>query len=308
VYNIRKAFGKINIEAPLLFDEPMAEHTSFRVGGPAELYVEPRTTEGASRIYTVCREERIPCLPLGEGANILVADRGIRGVVLSTRALYGIRRRGSTLAALAGTAMSRAAEKAAESGLAGLETFYSMPGSVGGSVWINARCYGVSLSDRLESVVIVEGGSRPRRLAVDPSRFDYKKSPFQSMEALILRATFRLEPGSRDALREKMKGYRADREAKGHFLYPCAGSVFKNNRAFGRPTGEIIDSLGLKGTRMGGAMVSEVHANIIVNTGNASAREIRRLARLVKHRVREAYGYVLEEEIIPVGRWEDDHV
>jgi len=308
VYNIRKAFARINVEAPLHFDEPMAEHTSFRVGGPAELYVEPRTTEEASRIYGVCREERIPCLPLGEGANILVADRGIRGVVLSTRALSGIRRRGSALEALAGTPMSRVAEEAAESALAGLETFYCMPGSVGGSVWINARCYGVSVSDRLGSVEISEGGARPRTLPADPTEFGYKKSPFQSMEALILRAAFRLAPASGDALREKMKGYRSDREAKGHFLYPCAGSVFKNNRAFGRPTGEIIDSLGLKGTRMGGAMVSEAHANIIVNTGNASAREIWELARLVKARVREAYDYILEEEIIPLGRWEDDHV
>jgi UDP-N-acetylmuramate dehydrogenase len=308
VYNIRKAFGKINIEAPLLFDEPMAEHTSFRVGGPADLYVEPRTPEEAVCIYAVCREERIPCFPLGEGANILVSDRGIDGVVLSTKTLRGIRRRGNALAVMAGTAMSRAAEKAAESGLAGLETFYSMPGSVGGSVWINARCYGVSVSDRLYSVEIVEAGPRRQSHRVDPSRFGYKKSPFQAMEALILKATFRLEPDGGNELRAKMEAYRADREAKGHFLYPCAGSVFKNDRAFGKPTGKIIDSLGLKGTRLGGAMVSEAHANIIVNTGSASAREIRDLARLVKGRVRAAYGYVLEEEIIPVGRWEEDHV
>ena len=266
MYNLRKTGEKINI--PLLFDEPMAGHCSFRVGGPADLYAEPRSADEARRLFAFCREEGIPCFLLGEGANILVSDRGIRGAVLATGSLRGIRRSGNTVECLAGTPMTEVSERAAGWDLAGLATFYSMPGSVGGSIWINARCYEVSLSESLEYVDIVDPDGRERRLAMDEEEFSYKKSPFQSMDALILSGGFRLSPGDGSALRRQMRRFRRDRRRKGHFLHPCAGSFFKNNRDFDMPTGKIIDSLGLRGFRIGGAMVSEAHANIIVNIGD----------------------------------------
>jgi UDP-N-acetylmuramate dehydrogenase len=305
VHNLRKTGEKINI--PLLPGEPMAEHCSFRVGGPAELFAAPRSAGDARKLFVLCREEGIPCFLLGEGANILVSDRGIRGVVMSTGNLRGIRRSGSTVECLAGTPMSEVSERAADWDLAGLETFYSMPGSVGGSIWINARCYEVSLSESLQYVDIVDASGEEIRVAVDEGEFSYKRSPFQSMEALILAGGFRLVPGDGSASRRRMGQLRRDREQKGHFLHPCAGSFFKNNRDFGMPTGKIIDALGLRGLRVGGAMVSEAHANIIVNTGDATADQIWRLAQEVKRRVRDAYGFVLEEEIIRVGDWEAGH-
>ena len=305
MYNIKKSLAKINIDAPLYFDEPMAGHTSFKIGGPADLYVAPRTEIELARIYSLCKTDGIPAFLLGDGANILVSDRGIAGVVIAMERFRGRSRDGNLMMAQAGLSMSRVAEQAANSGLSGLEAFYAMPGSVGGSIWMNARCYGTSVSDVLEFTDILGDDGRRRRIDVVRSSFAYKKSPFQDMHAIILQGGFRLEPAPAEDLSVKMAEYRSDREKKGHFLYPCAGSTFKNNRRFGMPTGKLIDSLGMKGLSYCGAKISDTHANIIINTGDATADDVKQLVDIVKNKVEQAYGFVLEEEILYIGRWED---
>ncbi|UCF96758.1 MAG: UDP-N-acetylmuramate dehydrogenase [Spirochaetaceae bacterium] len=290
----------------------MSRHTSFRIGGPADLYLKPATPEQAARIYRVLNREKVPTFILGAGANILVSDLGIRGAVIDMSGLKGCTvsptDRGAYVEALAGTAMSEVSELALENGLSGLEFIYSMPGSVGGSVWMNARCYGHSISEVLLRVRHVEPSGRILTMEVVQEQFSYKRSPFQSSASLILGATFDLKPGDRRPMQERMRWIKQDREQKGHYLYPCAGSIFKNDRAFGNPTGKLIDSLGLKGRCIGEACVSQLHGNIIVNTGSASAIEVLKLIRLLEREVQGAFGFRLEREILLVGQWQEEAI
>ena len=306
MYNLRELEKKINIPSPILLKESMAKHTSFKIGGPADLYVCPRSTDELIRVLSVCIDEKIPFFPLGEGANILVSDEGIDGVVIDMCRLGSIEREGTLLEAGAGTPLSRVSERAAEEGLAGLETFYTMPGSVGGSIWMNARCYGISLSDVLAYVDILDNNLRQIRVKVRREEFEYKKSPFQNTGDIIVGGGFRLMRGDSHSLKTAMREFKRDREKKGHFHYPCAGSVFKNDPAFGMPSGKLVDSLGLRGYALGDANVSEAHANIVVNSGNATAGDVRNLIKLLQKQVKEKYGFLLKEEILYVGRWDED--
>jgi UDP-N-acetylmuramate dehydrogenase len=297
----------IKIAGELRCDEPMAGHTSFRIGGPADLYAVPATAAEAEGIIALCARESVPCFFLGGGTNLLVSDRGIRGVVVDLSRLSGLDAEGALVMAQGGTPVSELSDFALARGLAGLEFAHALPGSVGGAVWMNARCYDCEIADVLAWVDCLDGGrdGRPaaRRYLMDRADWDYKRSPFQRDGAVILRAAFRLSPGDPRLMRELMADHRQDREKKGHFLFPCAGSVFKNNRAFGAPTGKLVDSLGLKGRRMGGAQIAPFHGNIIVNTGGASARDVRALVELVEEEVVRSLGFSLEREVILAGDW-----
>ncbi len=307
-YNLRKLLKKINIDCPLVYDEPLSRHTSFKIGGPAELFVTPASLDDLIGVFSICLKEGLPYFVLGEGANILVSDRGMKGIIIDMSNFRDIDVDETLIHAMAGAPMSRVVEEAVKKGLAGVEAFSYMPGSVGGAIWMNARCYGVSLSDVLEFVELIDGDFRLKRLPAKREEFDYKRSPFQRMQAVIISGGFRLRSGDPGHLVAKMEEYRRDRERKGHFLYPCAGSVFKNNRSFGAPTGRLIDALGLKGFSIGGARVSEKHANIIVNADGATAEDVRNLVEHVKRRVREEHGFQLEEELLFVGEWGVDDV
>jgi UDP-N-acetylmuramate dehydrogenase len=288
----------------------MSRHTSFRIGGPADLYLTPENAEQAARAYKLLNNRNIPAFILGAGANILVSDLGIRGAVIDTGGLQGcswLRSEGPTLlVAGAGTAMSEVSALALEEGLSGLEFIYAMPGSVGGSVWMNARCYGRSLSEVLRRVEYAEPSGQIVTAETQPEQFAYKHSPFQSARCLILSAAFALAPGQPEIMRERMESIEEDRKHKGHFHHPCAGSIFKNDRAFEAPTGKLIDALGLKGRCIGGACVSQLHGNIIVNRGDATADDVHQLIRLLETEVRRAYGFRLEREILLVGQWQEE--
>ena len=284
-------------------DEPMSAHSSFRIGGPADLYVVPENAGEAAEVLRVCAQESVAWFLLGGGTNILVADPGIRGVVVDTSRLTGMRAEGSLVVAQGGTPVSGVAEFALAQGLSGMEFAYSLPGSVGGAVWMNARCYGAEMSEVLEYVDYLGPDLARHRYTMDRGDWGYKRSPFQGERRLILEAGFRLATGEHGGMQARMMSYRADRERKGHFLHPCAGSIFKNDRAFGAPTGQIIDSLGLKGTRIGGAQVAPFHGNIVINTGNARASEVRALIELVENEVRTRLGFELEREVILAGDW-----
>ena len=288
------------------FDEPLAKHTTFEVGGPAEVFAEPSTVEELKILIEVVRGAGLPVTVLGTGANVLAADRGVKGVIIHLAGFSGCEVKDNLLTAGAGLPVNDAALRAVEHGLSVLEFFYAMPGTVGGAVYMNARCYGSSTADRLKAVKVLDPSLTVSTRRIDPGEFGYKISPFQTSGELLLEAEFELKPGSGEAIWKNMRSYESDRAAKGHFDLPSAGSVFKNDRAFGRPSGAIIDSLGLKGYRVGGAMISPSHANIIVNAGNATASDIRSLIEEVKERVYSYYGYRLDEEVIYIGEW-DEH-
>ncbi|AEJ62126.1 UDP-N-acetylenolpyruvoylglucosamine reductase [Spirochaeta thermophila DSM 6578] len=303
---VRKLAEKINITGSVLPDEPMARHTSFQVGGPADLFVVPEDREEFVRVVRMVREEGLPLFVLGGGANILVSDRGVRGVVVHTgrvrEAVWD--EEGAWLDA--GVRIEDAVVEAVERGMVGLEDFAWMPGSVGGSAYMNARCYGRSFSDVMSAFEVIDEEGRLVGKEVREEEFGYKRSPLQGKGWVLVRARVRLGKGEREALARRVREVRADREAKGHFAAPSAGSVFKNNRAFGAPTGVLVDRLGLRGHRMGGAQVSPLHGNIIVNAGGATAREILHLIRFIEQQVYEAYGYRLEREVLLVGEWDEE--
>ncbi len=304
---LKQNIGNINIAGSVTFDEAMSQHTTFRVGGPADVYIRPATVADVAETLQIGRELHVPVFTLGGGANILVSDAGIRGIVMDMRSFAdisvdesgeGIRARVG-----AGLPVSDAAADLAHRGLAGLDFLYAMPGSVGGAVWMNARCYGSSIIDVLSSVDMVTRGGVAKTYEPREGDFAYKVSPFQTNGAVILSATLRLRSEEPAAIWARMREHEEDRSTKGHFSGPSAGSVFKNNREFGSPSGKIIDSLGLRGHQIGGARISDQHANIIINTGNATAADIRALIEHVETRVQEQLGLRLEREVLYAGDW-----
>ncbi len=298
----------INIEGKLEFNSPLAELTTFKVGGPADILAVPASEADTLSLISWAEESRTPWMILGGGANVLVSDQGIRGLVILSSGLNGIRLEKNLLVAGPGSAISDVSAFAADHNLAGLEFIYSMPGSTGGAVWMNARCYGGEISEILAWVDYIEvdgaGGALRQRLVPGDGDFAYKISPFQARRRIILDSAYNLQDGNSRQLWKTMKEFQADRQSKGHFAAPCAGSVFKNNRAFGAPSGQIIDSLGMRGTVIGGAKISDQHANIIINRGNASARDISDLMDLMQQRVIDELGFDLEPEVLRIGQWD----
>jgi UDP-N-acetylmuramate dehydrogenase len=305
VASVGKLAANIKLRGRVAAAEPMRVHTSFRLGGPADLFLAPVDAEDLAAALGTLRAEGVPTFLLGGGTNLLVSDRGIRGAVVDLTGIRGLTAGDGTVAALCGTPMDDVACYARDRGLAGLEFAASLPGTVGGAVWMNARCYDREVADVLESVESLDAGLAARRRTVDAASWGYKRSPFQSVDEVIVRAIFRLSPGDPRAIGEQMRRHREDRVAKGHFLHPCAGSVFKNDRAFGKPTGRLIDELGLKGLAVGGAEIAPFHGNIIVNLGGATAADVRALIERVEREVAARLGLRLEREVILAGDWED---
>lgn len=222
--------------------------------------------------------------------------------------------------ALAGTSMAALVSFAQEKALSGLEEFAGLPGTVGGAAFMNARCFGKEISDTVQKISWLEWsqeeGAFVQREAVFPKEaWAYKKSPFNNSdsggeslmsggsanEKIVTAADFLTVPGKKEEIAQKAAAFIQERKDKGHYKFPCAGSVFKNNRAFGQPTGKIIDQLGLKGTRLGGAQIAPFHGNIIVNADGAKASDVLALVELCKTRAKEKLGFDLEEEIIFAG-------
>jgi UDP-N-acetylmuramate dehydrogenase len=293
----------INIDGVVRLDEPMAGHTSFHIGGPADVYVVPQDAREASVVQETCAKQAVPCFLLGGGTNLLVSDKGIRGVVLDLTRISGIAIEGATVHARAGTPVSDVAAAARDQCLTGLEFAFALPGSVAGAVWMNARCYEREISDVLSYVEHLDADFTPRRYEMQKDDWDYKRSPFQGMHGAILSAGFTLARGDPDRITAEMARHQEDRVRKGHFLHPCAGSIFKNNRAFGAPTGKLIDSLGLKGVRSGGAQVAPFHGNIIINIDRARAADVLSLMETLEREVRARLGFELEREVRVVGDW-----
>ncbi len=322
------------VDAGLRLDEILASHTTFAVGGPADIWLSPRRRPSPaggeelavniltpaqddplelflSRLVPLLREEGVPLTLLGGGANVVVSDRGIRGVVLDTagldRLVYGTFKADSPLCDRlylgAGVPVDRAVDDSIRCGLAGLEFLAGMPGTLGGAVWMNARCYGSSIADILVETRYLDEDGSIRVLPFAPGDFDYKKSPFQGTPRFILGAVLRLEAGDSTTLAATAAAHRADRREKGHYTLPCAGSAFKNDRRFGKPSGQIIDEAGLRGLSIGDAQLAPWHGNIIVNRGKATATDIRALAEEVRRRVLALTGFDLECEILFLGDW-----
>jgi UDP-N-acetylmuramate dehydrogenase len=288
------------------YDEPMKEHTTFKVGGKADCFLRASGENFPYFLMSLlsnAKKEEVPVFILGGGANVVVSDNGIRGIVLSSGAWKGSFAEGGQLHFKSGNTMDETADFAAELGFTGLEFLAGMPGTIGGALFMNARCYGSEIADVLSWAELIDFGGEPeiKLVPADKNDFGYKLSPFQGKDNFILTAAFKLKQGDKEEIKNKMASYRKDRKDKGHYLFPCAGSAFKNNHAFGKPTGLIIDELGLKGFSIGGAQIAPFHGNIVINTGNATASDIKKLMDEIGRKVKEKTGFTLEPEILFIG-------
>ena len=289
-------------------DEPLARFTTMRVGGPADLFAVVHNPFELRALVKFARSRAIPYTLLGRGSNIVIADAGIRGLVIQDRA-EGSRIDGDRYHAGAGVAMARAATETQKAGLTGLEYGLAIPGTVGGAVWANAGPHDAETASVLESAtVLLEDGSEhvvpaaELQFAYRDSRFkDAAQLPAGGPAEIVMGATFVLQPADPDVIKRRLDEIRRWRQTHQPLGVPSAGSVFRNPD--GHSAGRLIDDLGLKGTRIGGAVVSEKHANFITNDQKGSAADVRQLGELVRTRVREAHGIDLRFEIEFIGDW-----
>ena len=272
-----------------------------------------------SGILTLARTHQVPLNIIGGGSNILIPDTMLRGLTIYLGNIRGITIAHSTdgslernhydndatqnifVTVMSGESITHLTTYLANQGIGGIEFLYGMPGTVGGAVWMNARCYGHEISEIFVSAkgITLEGNEWSYEYCAQD--FSYKHSPFQDNEGIILACTLRMRPSTPHKLWPFMLSCEFDRRAKGHYLAPCAGSVFKNNHKFGSPSGTLLDTLHWKGTSIGGAMVNPLHANIIINTGNATSREIYTLSERMQRSVYDKYHFCLEHEIVLMG-------
>ncbi len=283
----------------VLFDAPMRKFTSMQVGGPADSLFFPRNVEELKKVVRHARRRKIPFLILGRGTNLVVRDRGIRGWVISlTRGMRKIQMDGEVVEAEAGLLLQRLVQFSIRKGLTGLEPFFGIPGTVGGGVAMNAGAWGAELKDVLLSVTLMREDGEIVEKSRSKLRFSYRGLTIPS-SWIILKGRFGLKTGQKEEILDRVKSYSEMRKKRQPLDYPSAGSVFKNPKE--GPAGKWIEEAGLKGFQMGRAMVSERHANFIINLGKAKAEEIIRLVELVEKKIYEEKGISLEREVKVVG-------
>jgi len=286
-------------------DEPLARFTTMRVGGPADLFATAHNAFELRALVRFARARELPHLVLGRGSDVVIADAGVRGLVIQVRA-EGSRVDGDRYIAESGVQMARAATEAQRAGLSGLEFGLAIPGTVGGAVWANAGAHESEIAAILESARVLAADGSEAVLPVDDLAFGYRDSRFKhgahgAAAELILEATFRLATADPGTIRDRLDEIRRWRQAHQPLGLPSAGSVFRNPP--GDSAGRLIDAAGLKGLRIGGALVSEKHANFIVNDQKGTAADVRRLAERVRGEVESRNGILLEFEVEFHGDW-----
>lgn len=283
-------------ELKWLCDEPLARHTSFRIGGPAKRMAFPRNTEQIVILTGFLQEMGVRTVVLGNGTNVLFPDEGVDATLISTGEMCAVERIGDTeLTADAGVSLARLATEAWKLGLTGLEFAHGIPGSLGGGVVMNAGAYDGALADVLTEVTALFPDG-VRTLKAEELQLSYRHSIFtEQPEAVVLRAKVRLQAGDSAAIKAKMDDLMARRKASQPLEYPSAGSTFK--RPAGHFAGRLIEDAGLKGARVGGAEVSTKHAGFVINTGGATCADVLALIEKIQKTVFDATGVMLEPEV-----------
>lgn len=284
-------------------DELMARHTTFRVGGPADLFLSPADEEDLAAMLRLLHRAEAPVLLLGNGSNLLVSDRGIRGAVVRLTPNFGrIAREGNTVIAGAGAKLAQVVRFAAEEELSGLESTLGIPGTVGGALVMNAGTDVGSISDLVERAAFLTGAGERVEKTIEQLCYRYRHSALQDGGLIVLEARLKLAPGEREAIRAKMARLGEKRTSRQPTCCRTAGSTFKNPPDIA--AGKLLDRSGCKGMRVGGAEVSAVHANFIVVRDGATAADIRTLASRMQRQVRDEFDRDLEMEIEMVGEWD----
>ena len=283
-------------------DEPMKQHTTFRIGGRADYFVSPTETEQIRKIIELCRQENMPWYVIGNGSNLLVSDHGFRGVIIRLFKNYaGLRIEGEQIFVQAGALLSRTANAALQEGLTGFEFAAGIPGTIGGAMVMNAGAYGGEMKDITESVTVLTPEGELLTLKREELEMGYRTSLIARKGYLVLEAVLKLTHGNQEQIKEKMADLRQRRISKQPLEYPSAGSTFK--RPQGYFAGKLIMDAGLRGFQVGGAQVSEKHCGFVVNTGDATAEDVLELIRQVSAKVRALEGVTLEPEVRLLGEF-----
>ena len=281
----------------LRINESMAKHTSFRIGGPAEVMAFPKNAQELSAVMHAAAQLQVKPAILGAGTNVLAPDAGLRGLCICLKdALDGMELlEGDRIRVMAGVTMTRAAVFAANHGLSGMEFAHGIPGTVGGGVYMNAGAYGGEIRDICESVDVMDTCGRLETLTAEQMEFSYRHSVLEDTGSIVVSAVFRLNPANSEAVKAKMKELQGKRSASQPLDMPSAGSAFK--RPVGGYAAALIDQAGLKGFAVGGAAISTKHAGFAVNLGGATAEDVKELLQQVSDRVYENSGIRLEPEV-----------
>lgn len=293
-------------EERLRWQEPLSLHTSFKVGGPADVMVFPQSIAEIQQLVRVCRQERIPFIVLGLGSNVLFPDRGFRGVVIKLgQALKGWHISGNEIIAEAGIRLAYLSKKAAANSLSGLEFAEGIPGSVGGAVIMNAGAYNGEMSQILSSVSALDRQGDLHTFQLEEMAFSYRSSIFQSGEWVVVSALMKLSSGKRDEIEARMREFARLRREKQPLDMPSAGSTFK--RPSGVYVGPLLEKMGLKGFKIGDAQVSTKHAGFIVNCGQATAQDILDLIKHIQQRALAEHNIRLEPEVRIISETIDNY-
>lgn len=304
-------FMKINFKdiekhiegSKIKYDEPMKKYTTLKVGGNADCLVLPENIEDVKNTLTYAKQNNIPVTVIGNGSKLLVKDSGIRGIVIKFGSKFAsVEIEGEYITAYAGVTLPRLAIIAKDNSLSGLEFASGIPGNVGGAIYMNAGAYGSEMANVVQQVTYIDEQLNVQTISNAECNFAYRNSMFRTRNCVILSTKLKLTKANKEEIQELMKQNQESRKAKQPLEYPNAGSTFK--RPEGYFVGKLIDDLGLKGYSIGGAQISLKHSGFIVNTGEATAKDVLDLIEYIKEKVLEANGVRLEEEIIILGEGE----
>lgn len=290
----------MKIASSVKFDEPMKLHTTFKIGGPADVFVEAQNTDEIIALIEYCKQNSIPYMIIGNGSNMLVGDKGIRGVVIQVgKAMNNITIDKETVTAQAGVLMSTLANAILKAELSGFETLSGIPGTLGGGIYMNAGAYGGELKDVIDTVTYIDESGEIITKPNEELDLSYRHSMFETGEYVILSAVLKLKKGSYEEIKAAMQDYNKRRSDKQPISMPSAGSTFK--RPEGYFAGKLIQDSGLMGYSIGGAQVSEKHAGFVVNKGGATAADVLALIKHIQDTVEEKFGVCLEPEVRLIG-------
>lgn len=300
--NLKQRFQEILEDNRILEAELMSRHTTFRIGGPADFFLVPENADEIKKIIAVCKEKNVPYFILGNGSNLLVSDRGYRGVVIQLDRNFGeVKVEGTEIHASAGALLSTIAVAARRASLTGFEFAGGIPGTLGGAVVMNAGAYGGEMKDVLRKVMVMDQSGKVFEILAEELQMGYRTSIIKTAGYIVLGAVLSLKEGNLEEIKMLTRKLSEQRTSKQPLEYPSAGSTFK--RPEGYFAGKLIMDSGLRGYRVGGAQVSEKHCGFVINTGDATAEDVRSLMKHVTEIVYAKFGVTLEPEVKFLGEF-----
>ena len=299
VLDLKNLFSNIYSKDEVKINALMKEHINFEVGGPADILLIPSKVEQIIESIKICKENNIPYFVMGNGSNLLVKDGGIRGVVIKLTGLTNLEVNKEEIKADCGVMLKELSDKALENSLTGLEFACGIPGSVGGAVFMNAGAYNGEIKNVIKEAEVITSSGEIITLSKDELELGYRTSKVMKDNSIVINATFKLEKGNKEEIKETIDDLTKKREEKQPLEYPSAGSTFK--RPEGYFAGKLIQDSGLKGYSIGGAAVSSKHSGFVINKGNATAKDILDLIAYIQEEVKKQFGVELHTEVRIIG-------